>query len=124
VRAGAAASLGCTAWGRRGFTTLDTAACCCCAAMMVLVRITDSAWLEGAPVQNEQHESVKSQLLHSQQRARELEGELASLRAEYQAACSAQSELVKERGQLEKRVSERRRVVGRWVAPLVRRRIG
>jgi chromosome segregation ATPase len=72
---------------------------------MVLVRITDSAWLEGAPVQNEQHEAMKAQLLHSQQRAQELEGELASLRAEYQAACSAQSELVKERGQLEKRVS-------------------
>lgn len=60
-------------------------------------------------MQTEQHEAVKLQLLHSQQGAKQLEGELASLQAEYEAACSAQSELVKERGQLEKRVSERSR---------------
>lgn len=71
---------------------------------MVLVRITDTAWLEdpSLPAQSTQHEATKAQLTAAQEAAEKL-------RAEYEAACAAQDEAVKERGQLEKRV---RRVGG------------
>lgn len=73
---------------------------------MVLVRIFDSVWLEGpsAATQNQQHEATKAQLAEAQAAASRLDGELSSVQAEYEAACSAKAELVKERGQLEKRV--------------------
>ncbi len=69
---------------------------------MVLVEVTDTAWVEC--VQNEQNEAAKAQLAAAQEQAQQLQGELASLQAEYEAACAAKAELVKELGQLEKRV--------------------
>ncbi len=73
---------------------------------LVLVRISDSAWLGVPPAaaQNQQHEATKAQLAEAQAAASRLERELAGLQAEHQAACSAKADLVKERGQLEKRV--------------------
>lgn len=90
-------------------STLDASArhlLLCVPLHMVLVRISDSVWLEGPSVaaQNQQHEATKAQLAEAQVAASRLEGELAGLQAEYQAACSAKAELVKERTQLEKRV--------------------
>ena len=69
---------------------------------MVLVKITDTAWLEG--VQSEQHEAVKAQLLEAQQQAEQLRGELAGLQAEHEAACSTKAEAVQAKASLEKRV--------------------
>lgn len=55
--------------------------------------------------QSEQHDAVKAQLQQAQLRATNLEADLASLQAQHHAACNAQTELVQEKGQLEKRVS-------------------
>lgn len=55
-------------------------------------------------MQSQQNEATKAQLAEAQAAAARLEGELSSLQAEYEAACRAKAELVKERGQLEKRV--------------------
>lgn len=56
------------------------------------------------PLQNEAHEAAKAQLVEAAQQAEALQGDLSSLQAQLEAACSAKAELIKEKGQLEKRV--------------------
>jgi hypothetical protein len=76
------------------------------ARSMVRVIVTDVAWIGGDfGLQNEQHEATKKALQEAQQQATQLQGELASLQAEFASACSAKGELLEEKGRLETRVS-------------------
>lgn len=54
--------------------------------------------------QSEAHEATKAQLAAAQEASATLQADLTALQAQHAAACSAKSELVKEKGQLEKRV--------------------
>lgn len=62
--------------------------------------------------QSEAHEATKAQLAAALESSAALQGELAALQAQHEAACAAKSELLNEKGQLEKRVG------GGWGAGL------
>lgn len=67
--------------------------------------------------QSEAHEATKAQLAAAQEASAALRADLAALQAQHDGACAAKAELVKEKGQLEKRVSTLGGVPGKlWYA--------